>query len=166
MPIDENELREMLDRQEISDTIMKYATGIDRRNWPLYRSIFADEVEFDFSSFSGTPAAVMKADDWVSNVSALQDGFDATQHVLTNFVYDISGDDAIVDVYMKAEHFLTNDQGDNSVALGGFYTHRLRRGPDGWKIDKCKLTVTWNRGNRALYQMAAERAGTVHQSAG
>lgn len=157
MPMDETALREMIDRQDISDTIMKYATGIDRRNWPLYRSIFADEVEFDFSSFSGTPGTKMKADDWVANVSSLQDGFDATQHVLTNFVYDISGDVAVVDVYMKAEHFLTNSEGDNSVALGGFYTHELRRGEEGWKIHKCKLTVTWNRGNRALYQMAAER---------
>lgn len=155
------DLQELTDRQEIGDTILKYASGIDQRDWERYRSIFADEVEIDFSSHSGIPAELMNANDWVDAVSALQNGFDATQHTLTNFSYDIKGDEAVVDVYLTAEHFLTNDQGDNNVALGGYYTHHLRRSTDGWKIYKCKLTVTWNRGNRHLYDMALERGSSA-----
>ena len=153
-------LQWLIDRADITDTVHKYATGIDLHDWTTYRSIFADEVEFDFSSFEGQPATTMKADDWVAQVRSVLSGFDATQHVLTNHVIDIDGDRARTVVYMKAEHFLANDRGDNSIALGGYYTHELTRQPNGWKITKCKLTVTWNRGNRHLFQMAALRAAS------
>ncbi len=56
------------DRVQICETVYRYATGIDTRNWELYRSIFTDEIEVDFSSYSGEPAARMKADDWVRTV--------------------------------------------------------------------------------------------------
>lgn len=154
------DLQWLIDRTEITDTINKYATGIDLRDWSLYRSIFADEVEIDFSSFGGQPAAKQKADDWVTGVKSVLSGFDATQHVLTNHVIDIDGDRAQTRVYMKAEHFLANSLGDNSIALGGYYSHTLERQSDGWKITKCKLTVTWNRGNRQLFQMATERGAS------
>lgn len=156
----EKNLQWLIDRADITDTIHKYATGIDLRDWPTYRSIFADEVEFDFSSFEGQPPSTMKADDWVVQVRSVLSGFDATQHVLTNHVIDIDGDRATTSVYMKAEHFLANDKGDNSIALGGYYSHVLHRDSAGWKIVKCKLTVTWNRGNRSLFQMAAMRAAS------
>ncbi len=151
-------VQRLLDRADIMDTIHKYATGIDLHDWATYRSIFADEVEFDFSSFEGQPPTMMKADDWVAQVRSVLAGFDATQHVLTNHVIDIDGDRASTTVYMQAEHFLANNQGDNSIALGGYYNHVLSRTPSGWKITKCKLTVTWNRGNRHLFQMAAAKA--------
>ncbi len=151
----EKNLQWLIDRTDIVDTINKYATGIDLRDWELYRSIFADEAEFDFSTFEGQPPSVMKADDWVAQVRSVLSGFDSTQHVLTNHVVEIDGDRATTTVYMKAEHFLANKLGDNSIALGGYYNHALTRTADGWKITKCKLTVTWNRGNRQLFHMAA-----------
>ena len=150
-------LRELKDRADIQDTILKYATGIDTRDWKLYRSIFADDVRMDFSSFSGAPASTMTADEWVAGVQRMLPGFDATQHVLTNFVIDLHGDEATATVYMKAEHFLANALGDNSHTLGGYYVHELRRGDEGWKIHATTLRVTWNRGNRHVYRLATER---------
>lgn len=41
---------------------------VETRDWAPYRSIFTDEVEFDFSSFDGNPARCMQADDWVAGV--------------------------------------------------------------------------------------------------
>ncbi len=145
------------DKADIQDTILKYATGIDTRDWDLYRSIFADEVEMDFSSYSGQPASVVTGDQWVQGVQAMLPGFDATQHVLTNFVIDVDGDKAVATVYMKAEHFIANTDGDNSHTLGGYYTHKLQRTESGWKIHATKLTVTWSRGNRHVYELAAKR---------
>ena len=147
----------LLEKQAIQDLILKYAWGIDSRDWTLFRSIFADEVEMDFSSYSGTPASRMSADEWVANCRALLPGFDATQHVLTNFMIDVDGDTATAIVYMKAEHFIANHLGDNSHTLGGHYTHRLTRAGTGWKIHGTTLTVTWSRGNRQVYELAAQR---------
>lgn len=59
-------LEHLIDRARISDTVLAYATGIDRRDWALYRSIFADQVEIDFATWTGEPAHRWNADDWVA----------------------------------------------------------------------------------------------------
>lgn len=150
-------LKYLLDRADLTDLINKYATGIDTRDWTLYRSIFADEVDIDFSSYNGQPGERMKGDDWVAGVQMLLPGFDATQHLLANMVFDIRGDEATVTVYMQAEHFLANALGDSSHTLGGYYTHRVRYGTDGWKIHGVTLNITWSRGNRHVYELARQR---------
>ena len=162
-------LEELKDNSDIQALILNYAWGIDSRNWALFRSIFDDEIEMDFSSFNGTPAARMRADDWVAACEALLPGFDATQHVLTNFMIDLGQDTATAIVYMKAEHFIANQLGDNSHTLGGHYTHRLKRTGDGWKIHATTLIVTWSRGNEQVYDLArqraeAQKAGTSNQT--
>lgn len=145
------------DKSDIQETILKYAWGIDSRNWALFRSIFADELEMDFSSYSGAPASRMTGDEWVAGCQAMLPGFDATQHVLTNFMIDVDGDEATAIVYMKAEHFIANSLGDNFHTLGGHYTHRLKRHGDRWLIHATTLTVTWSRGNRQVYELARKR---------
>ena len=50
---------------ELCDLRYRCALGIDTRDWPLHRSISTDEIEVDFSSYSGRPAARMSADGWV-----------------------------------------------------------------------------------------------------
>ena len=145
------------EKQAIEELILNYAWGIDSRDWTLFRSIFADELEMDFSSFSGSPAATLSAEAWVAGCQALLPGFDATQHVLTNFMINVAGETATARVYMQAEHFIANAAGDNSHTLGGYYMHRLRRTGAGWKIHGTTLTVLWNRGNRHVYELARQR---------
>jgi hypothetical protein len=145
------------DKADIQETILKYATGIDTRNWALYRSIFADELFMDFSSYSGQPGSAMTGDEWAATVQQMLPGFDATQHVFTNFVVDVNGDEATATVYMKAEHFIANKLGDNSHTLGGFYVHKMQRHGADWKIHATTLNVTWSRGNRDVYRLAVER---------
>ncbi len=150
-------LQELADRMSLTDLIHKYATGIDLRDWVLFRSIFADELFMDFSSYSGAPGSKMSADDWVAGCQRMLPGFDGTQHCLSNFVFDIRGEEATVTAYMQAEHFIANKLGDASHTLGGYYIHQLRRGADGWRIHATTLKVIWSRGNRHVYQLAAER---------
>ena len=100
---------------------------------------------------------MMRVDEWIATVRAVF-GFQATQHIITNHSIDIDGDQATCVAYMQAQHFLPNDQGDNTLTMGGYYTHRLVRTADGWKISKCKLTVTWLTGNRGIFDLAAQRA--------
>jgi hypothetical protein len=147
-------LENLIIRSEITDVIHRYATGIDLRDWDLYSSIFDDEILIDFESFMKTPAEKMTRAAWVKRVRSLISGFDATQHVLTNHVFQIEADTAVVTLYMKAEHFLNGD----SIALGGYYTHHLRRNSDRWCITLTRLTATWMRGNQDLFKMAHQRS--------
>ena len=150
-------VEDLIARAEISDVVNRYATGIDRRNWALYRSIFADEVDFDFTTWSGGEPRRMKADDWVAGVRAGLSGFDATQHVSSNHVHTIEGEAATCVSYMMALHYLVEGGERRMQALGGFYTNRLLKGAEGWKVHACTLTVTWEMGDRGLFEIAQKR---------
>ena len=36
------------DRAQIIEVLIRYATGIDSKNWPLFRTCWADEVDLDY----------------------------------------------------------------------------------------------------------------------
>ena len=156
---------ELLDRQAIVDVVVQYATGVDRHDWHLYRRCFTDPCEFDFSSWSGQPATVMAADDWVAKVRGTNGNFDATQHLSTNHVVTFDTADAATCVsYMHAQHWfsaarlaeLGHPNGDEPrwCTLGGYYTNSLIRTPDGWRIRRCQLNVTWTTGDPSIFEIA------------
>jgi len=143
------------DHTEITRRVYEYAYGIDTRDWALYRSIFADEITTDFSSYNGNPAAAMTADAWVDGVKILFTGLDATQHSMSNPLVDLDGDRARCRMYMQAEHFFLNAEGSRDFAIGGYYDDRLVRTSEGWKIEAVTLNVLWSRGNRHIMELAA-----------
>ena len=150
------QLQLLIDRAEISDLVNRYATGLDTHDWPLLRSIFTDEIDIDMSSIHLRPTHVT-ADEWVESARILFAGFDATQHLSANHVHDVRGDEATCTSYMRAEHFVINDEGENYYTMGGYYVDELVRTADGWKIRSVNLAVTWNRGNRNVLNLAARR---------
>ena len=141
----------------ITRRVYEYAYGIDTRDWSLYRSLFTDQISMDFSSYNGNPPAQLAADDWVANCKLLFTGLDATQHVMSNPLVDLSGGEARCRMYMQAEHFLITDQGDNSYVLGGYYDDVLVETDAGWRVQAVTLNVMWHRGNRHIMQIAVER---------
>jgi SnoaL-like domain len=163
--VDEARLQRMLDEHEITRAILRYASGIDMRDWALYRSAFTDELEVDFTSWGGGSPQTLTADQWVAGVRSTLAGFDGTQHTLTNFVIDLRGDEATAVVYMSAQHYLPNDKGDSTLTIGGYYTHEMVRTATDWKIRKARLTVTWTTGNRHIFELARQRVADGREGA-
>lgn len=126
----------------------EYAFGIDTRDYELFRSVFTDEVEMDFSSYNGQPAAHMSADEWVAGVATLFNSLDATQHTMTNPLVDVAGDrqSARQRMAMQAAHFLDGVE----FTIGGWYHDRIVRVAAGWKIQAVTLNVTWRRGDASI----------------
>ncbi len=155
--MDDPRLQELFDRQAISDTVIRYATAIDTRDSALFRSCFTDEVYRDFTSFAGGQAEAIPADLWVAQVEMGLWGFQATQHISTNHVVTLNGDEAVCVSYMQAQHYLPNDEMESTVTLGGYYTNTLARTAGGWKIARCVLTITWETGDRRLFGLARQR---------
>lgn len=147
----------MSDHQAICEVRYRYAMGLDTCDWALYRSIFTDEIEIDFSSFNGVPAGTMSADDWVAQCRVFFTGLDASQHVMTNPLVEVDGDRARCRMYMTADHYFANDQGGNRYVIGGFYDDRLVRDGDGWLLEAVTLTLFWQRGNRHIMELAAAK---------
>ena len=152
----EQQIQLLTDRADISDLVHRYATGLDTRNWALLRSIFTEEIDVDMSSIHMRPAH-LTADAWVESARVLFAGFDATQHLSANHVHEIRGDEATCTSYMRAEHFVINNEGENYYTMGGYYVDHLVRTAEGWKISAVNLNVTWNRGNRNVLNLAARR---------
>lgn len=150
LPPPPTSLQDLLDRAAIRDVKQAYAFGVDQRDWALYRSIFMDEVEFDFFDWAGIRETI-PADRWVEMVKATLAPFDATQHVFTGQFITLAGESATAVTTMTARHQL----GAEAQAMGGYYTETLVRTADGWKIAACKLTITWEEGDRGLFDRAA-----------
>jgi SnoaL-like domain len=150
-------LQYLLDRTAITDIVNCYATGLDRRDWPLLRSIFTDQIAMEYSSVGMKPGTYA-ADKWVRNAEVLFAGFGPTQHTLTNHAVTIDGDRAHCVAYMQAEHFIVEAApAANRWTIGGYYVVDLMRTGDTWRIHTMALYMTWQTGNRDLSRMAIER---------
>lgn len=145
-----------------------YAAGIDHRDWQLYRRIFTDQCEFDFSSWSGRPKAVMPADDWVAAVRSVNGNFDATQHIMTNHRLEVVDHDTVIGINeLQAQHWFTaasmaafgRPAEVGWCLLGGHYTNRYERDAEGvWRIASCRLTVRWRTGDESIFPLARSRS--------
>jgi hypothetical protein len=154
----------LLDRQAVVDVVVRYATGIDRRDWALYASCFTDPCEFDFSSWSGRPAASLTPEQWATAVRSVNGNFDATQHLSTNHVVTWQGPDEATCVSdMHAQHWFSAERlaelghgGDQArwCTLGGHYTNSVVRSGGEWRIRRCRLDVTWVTGDRSVFDIA------------
>lgn len=181
--MDEHLLQRLADRQAIVDVVVRYATGVDRRDWELYATCFTDPCEFDFSGWRGQPAITMSPHDWAAKVRGTNGNFDTTQHLSTNHVVtfpstgrDERDDRATCVSAMHAQHWFSAarlaelgqpepDGGPRWCTLGGFYTNTLVRmsdEDDGWRISRCQLDVTWTTGDPSVFDLArslGDRAG-------
>lgn len=129
------QLQALIDRNDIIDTLSRYAAGIDQRDAALYRSCFTDELEVDVGGSPGRRTA----DEWVSQAMNAVSPFQTTQHIITNHTVTIEGDEATCIAYLQAQHW----NPENALLVGGYYTDKLVRTADGWRISSLKLTITW-----------------------
>src|SRR6266516_3450983 len=97
---------DVADELAVCRTLYQFAAAIDRRDWALYRSVFTDEIDLDYSSYRAESVGRFRADDWVARASVLFAGLDASQHCLYNPLVEVVGEMATISVYVQAEHFL------------------------------------------------------------
>src|SRR6185437_1225379 len=127
-------MTEREDRQDISDLLVRYATGIDRRDWPLFRTVFTDDCELDYGEI-GAWNGVDAVADFMEKVHALAGH---TLHRLSNQVIAVDGDQAVARTYVDALIMV----GDNTSGVNGigFYDDDIVRTPDGWRIARRTFT--------------------------
>jgi len=139
----------------VTETVYRYATGVDRRDWALYRSLFADTVTIDFSSYGpDLPPRQMSADEWVAGVVPLFTGLAATQHSMTNPLVTIDNDIAAITMYVRAHHVFDAADPTSSYTIGGYYENALARVDGRWLLTDVRLTVTWREGDPGIMELA------------
>lgn len=142
------------DYQAICETLYRYAYALDNRDWAMYRSIFADEVNFDFSTYHGRPAVRMRADDLVASAAELFAGFSATQHTMSKPIVEIDGDSARCSMYIQAAHSVDPDPEAPWFIMGGHYEDHLIRHNHGWLLDGVCMNLRWTRGDKNVMRAA------------
>lgn len=59
---------------------------------------------------------------------------------------------------MQAEHFVREGSNEIDRAVGGYYSHKLKKENGNWKIHSLKLTATWGRGDMTAFEISRKRA--------
>lgn len=118
------------DKAQITEVLIRYATGIDSRNWPLFRTCWADEVNLDY----GELGTFTDPDALTDLFAHIHDPMGPTYHRLSNFVIDIDGDTATARTYVHAVLMVTPEDNGPWVEAIGHYDDELVRGPHGWRI--------------------------------
>lgn len=143
-------LQALLDRQDVVDTIVRYAQALDAKDWSGARACFADEVETDYGDLRGTGPQRVRAEAFVDlrrqALEPLQ-----THHLSTNHLVTLDGDRATCVSATLIHRLDPARASDNTFDTLAHYTHTLARTPAGWRITRIKQTVAWNRGNPAIH---------------
>ena len=136
-PIPSPSAAELADRYAVTQLVKVYALGVDMRDYPLTRSVFADEA-FIEGGYSSGPV-----DEYLPPVHAGAGTFQATQHNVTNQHVVLNGDEAVVWSYAIAVHKAAPDSGREDLTLGVQYRDTCRRFSAGWLIVRRKVVPQW-----------------------
>lgn len=119
---------------QINDVLTRYATGIDSRDWDLFRSCFADDCSADYGDI-GVWSGADEITEWMR---ASHDPCGPTLHRLTNVTVRRTDTGASARAYVDAIVMLPDsDLGANAA---GYYDDELVRTDDGWKIATRRFT--------------------------
>lgn len=128
------------DRLALQDVMLRYAAGVDERDFDMYRSCFADDVEvLDFG-----PGPIHGGDAWLAYVKNALERFGPTQHMLGPQLATVNGDKAHCRTDVQALHYLKEPEGQ-TLTLWATYETDMERINGEWKIKKHRLV---SRGTR------------------
>ena len=124
----------LADRIALQDVLLKYAAGVDERDFDLYRSCFADDVEV----VGFGEQTVHGADNWLDFVKTALEQYNATQHMLGPQLATVEGDYATTRTEVQALHYLKAKEGA-TLTLWGTYKSKMRRMDGEWRIVRHEL---------------------------
>jgi hypothetical protein len=120
------------DKEQIAEVLIRYATGIDSKDWPLLRSCWTDEIDVDYQQLG----RFTSADALTDVMRQLHENMGPTYHRMSNIVIAIDGDRATARSYVQAVLMLQPNDSTNWVDALGHYDDVFVRTPDGWRINE------------------------------
>ncbi|MGW5160630.1 nuclear transport factor 2 family protein [Nonomuraea wenchangensis] len=137
--------RELADRLEIADLLARYTRAVDSGSWDRLDEVFTEDAVIDYSSAGGVRDGREEVKAWLAEVLAHWPG---RLHLIGAPVIDFSGDG---EARVSAPFTDTLAPSREMVAAGtagflhggGWYHHRLRRTPDGWRSVELVEEQSW-----------------------
>lgn len=129
----------MSEHADISALLYRYARAVDSKDWELYRSVFTEDAQIDYSSAGAIVGTRDEVVDWfAANFGVIL----WSMHYITNIeVLDTDGDAATVRAMFYNPMQLPGMA--EMSACGGYYHHELVRTPDGWRSRSLREENLW-----------------------
>ncbi|WP_375476543.1 nuclear transport factor 2 family protein [uncultured Jatrophihabitans sp.] len=140
--LDERVLRELADRAEIHDVLLRYCRGADRLDAELIRSAYHPDAVDDHGKFLGSAGDFAE---WV--VGVMRETSISTQHTLPNVLIEFDGDVAGVETSFVAYHRKADpdaESGERIEVFGGRYLDRFERRSGQWRIAERTVAHDWS----------------------
>ncbi len=118
-------MRELVDRDEIRQVMLRYARGLDRLDFELARSCYWDDAIEDHGGYVGRP------DDFIRWADSTTLAFESTQHAILNHFCDLQGNDAYCETYYL---FTSKAAVAPHLASTGRYIDHFQRRNGEWRI--------------------------------
>jgi hypothetical protein len=137
-------LQTLLDRREIDDLLVRYATAIDARHWDGLDSVFTPDALLDYRSAGGIRGTYTEVRQWLSEVIPL---FTWTQHLVVNRAVELGPDGSTAhsrSIFQNPNQMVVDGEPWLFV-VGGRYHDRLVRTGSGWRITtRVEETLWWD----------------------
>lgn len=125
--------QELLDRAELTDLVMRYSRGVDRRDFALIRSTYHDDAIDDHGEmFCGSP------DEYLAWLPAALEPMDCTIHAISNTLFVVDGDVAEGEHYGYNFH-RTRAEPRQEIIIYGRYLDRYEKRDGAWKFARRKF---------------------------
>ena len=148
---------EASDKVAIQEAIAAHGLFADCREFAAIKTIIAPDAVYDYSSCFGPDFKSVKLADFLEGDDIFFLGFDATQHMISNFVILLDGDRATCRSHVRATHRIDKD----IYVMGGLYRHKMVRLNGEWKIAETVFEQTFTEGDETLFERAAVRSKGV-----
>lgn len=133
------------DSTRIERLVTQLARSADARDWAGVRAVFADEVDFDYTSVAGGQPARLAAAALVAGWEKGLSAYRRTKHNFSDIVVQVTGDRATATFTGQATH----QKPDGARwSCGGDYTYEFTRTPAGWKATTARFAMRWEQGAR------------------
>lgn len=138
MSASEQELRVLLDKQEIYEVLVTYCRGVDRCDAETVASVYHEDSVDDHGYWKGAGR-----DFAPFVVNRLAEANSATTHSVTNVLIEVDGDEAFSESQVMV-HLLRRDTDPvETDVMGGRYLDRLSRRDGAWRIDERTVVLDW-----------------------
>lgn len=140
----DEELRRLVDRQQIVDVTLAYTYALDAKDWDALDDVFTvDATAYLTEELDGREAIK-------GRVRRALESLDLSQHLVANHDVRIDGDSAVCRCYLQAQHVREAAPGPPNFIVAGRYDDRFVRTSVGWRIARRELTIMWTEGNPSV----------------
>lgn len=136
-----DELRRLLDKQAMTEALLRYCRGVDRCDGELIAALFHPDATVHHASFRGL------APDFVRDyTSRIQGSATSVMHALANVLIDVDDDGVTARSEASFVAYLGREKDGEPLidVFGGRYLDRWRRADGRWRVSDRVTVHDWN----------------------